>query len=350
MTRHGSFARGVSTWGPPHAYQIVTRVVAALALPCIAPPAAGSADAASPVQAASATAARPTSPSLVTPIPATGAVPPIADRAVLSVPRELAPGVSAREYERRAKALKASCFGGRKGATRERGLTQLSDWTDPTSWPVLWRVMRAEADDVRLAVLDHLAAQGGLGEAQLADLAIRDEDPAVRHESARRIRRPAGPEVLAVIDNALRAPQHAIANNAGILAGRVDAFAAIPVLIFAQATADEARSKADLAWIAIATRQSYVANVVPVVGNGSGAFQPVIGSVASGVVMRVQDAVVYTYRADVHNALVSLTTRESGQATADFGWDMARWWTWFNAEFVPAYRAKAGLPALDAAP
>lgn len=288
--------------------------------------------------------------SLVTPIPSTGAVPPIADRSALNVPRELAPGVSALEYERRAKALKASCFGGRKGATRARGITQISDWTDPTSWPVLWRVMRAEADDVRLAVLDHLAEQGGLGEAQLADLAIRDDDAAIRHEAARRIGRPAGPEVLAVIDNALRAPQHAIANNAGILAGRVDAFAAIPVLIFAQATADEARSKADLAWIAIATRQSYVANVVPVVGNGSGAFQPVIGSVASGVVMRVQDAVVYTYRADVHNALVSLTTRQSGQATADFGWDMARWWTWFNAEFVPANRAKAGLPPSDAAP
>ena len=296
----------------------------------------------------------PASPSvpaaLVTPIPATGAVPPIADRAVLTVPRELAPGVSAAEYERRAKALKASCFGGRKGATRARGITQLSDWTDPTSWPVLWRVLRTEADDVRLAVLDHFAAQGGLGEAQLADIAIRDDDAAIRHEASRRIRRPAGPEALAVIDNALRAPQHSIANNAGILAGRVDAFAAIPVLIFAQATADEARTKADLAWIAIATRQSYVANVVPIVGNGSGAFQPVIGSVASGVVMRVQDAVVYTYRADVHNALVSLATRQSGQATADFGWDMARWWSWFNTQFVPAQRAKAGLPPRDSAP
>lgn len=319
---------------------------AALALACIAASAAASA----PTQSGPAPAARPASPSLVTPIPATGAVPPIADRAVLNVPRELAPGVSAQEYERRAKALKASCFGGRKGATRARGITQVSDWTDPTSWPVLWRVMRVEGDDVRLAVLDHLAAQGGLGQAQLADIAIRDDDAAIRHEAARRIPRPAGPEVLAVIDNALRAPQHSIANNAGILAGRVDAFAAIPVLIFAQATADEARTKADLAWIAIATRQSYVANVVPIVGNGSGAFQPVIGSVASGVVMRVQDAVVYTYRADVHNALVSLTTRESGQATADFGWDMARWWTWFNTEFVPAQRAKAGLPPADAAP
>jgi hypothetical protein len=277
-------------------------------------------------------------------------VPPTVDRSVLAVPADLAPGVSALEYERRAKALKASCFGGRKGPARARGIVQVSDWTDPTSWSVLWRVMRGEADDVRLAVLDHFATQGGLGEAQLADLAIRDEDPAIRHEAARRITRPAGPEVLAVIDDALRAPQHAVANNAGILAGRVDAFAAIPVMIFAQATADQARSKADLAWIAIGTRQSYVANVVPVVGNSSGAFQPVIGSVATGVVMRVQDAVVYTYRADVHNSLVALSTRASGTSTADFGWDMPRWWTWFNTEFVPAQRARAGLPELDVAP
>jgi len=348
--RRGPLAHSVSTLQRASARRAVSLVATALALACIAGFATSPAFADGLPQAGSAPAARPPSPSLVAPIPATGAVPPIASRAVLNVPRELAPGVSAQEYERRAKALKASCFGGRKGATRARGITQVSDWTDPTSWPVLWRVMRAEGDDVRLAVLDHLATQGGLGEAQLADIAIRDEDAAIRHEASRRIRRPAGPEVLAVIDNALRAPQHAIANNAGILAGRVDAFAAIPVLIFAQATSDEARSKADLAWIAIATRQSYVANVVPIVGNGSGAFQPVIGSVASGVVMRVQDAVVYTYRADVHNALVSLTTRESGQSTADFGWDMARWWTWFNTEFVPAQRAKAGLPPADTAP
>lgn len=288
-------------------------------------------------------------PSLLAPIPASGAVPPIADRAVLQVPAELNTNVSAAEWDRRAKALKAGCFGPRKGAARARGFAQLADWTDPSSWAPLWRIMREEADDARLATLDHFASQGGLGQAQLAQIAIRDEDAAIRHEASRRIPRPAGPEVLAVLDDALRSPTHAIANQAGILAGRVDAFGAIPALIFAQATTDEARSKADLAWIAVGTRQSYVANVVPIVGNSSGAFQPVIGSVASGVVMRVQDAVVYTYRADVHNALVALTTRDAGRATADFGWDMRRWWSWFNAEYVPAMRAKAGLPPLEAA-
>lgn len=287
-------------------------------------------------------------PSLLAPIPATGAVPPLVNRSVLQVPAELSTNVSATEWDRRARALKSGCFGPRKGAARARGFAQLADWTDPSSWSPLWKVMREEGDDVRLAVLDHFASQGGLGQAQLAQIAIRDDDPAMRHEASRRIPRPAGPEVLAVLDEALRSPTHAIANQAGLLAGRVDAFGAIPALIFAQATVDEARSKADLAWIAIATRQSYVANVIPIVGNSSGAFQPVIGSVASGVVMRVQDAVVYTYRADVHNALVSLTTRDAGRATADFGWDMRRWWTWFNTEYVPAMRARAGLPPLEA--
>ena len=60
--------------------------------------------------------------------------------------------------------------------------------------------------------------------------------------------------------------------------------------------------------------------------------------------MRVQDAMVYTYRSDVHQSLVALTTRDFGASTVDNGWDMKRWWTWFNTEYVPYKQARAGIP------
>lgn len=236
-------------------------------------------------------------------------------------------------------------FGIRRGAVREEGIAQFKRWKDPASWQVLWDAMKREKDDVRLAYLDHLASQGGLGQAMLAKIAIRSDEAEMRHEASRRIHRPACDEVVAMIELGLRDDRHAVANQAGLLAGKVDAFAVIPSLIFAQVAADEKKTDGDLAWIAIGTRTNYIANVVPVVGDRTGAFQPIVGSLQTGVLMRVQDAMVYTYRSDAHHSLVALTTRDFGQSTVDNGWDMKRWWTWFNTEYVPYKQAQAGLPA-----
>lgn len=254
-------------------------------------------------------------------------------------------GSDGQSYERSAKDFIRTRFGSRRGLIRSTNLQQFSQWTVPASWQALWEAMQDQQDDVKLAFFDHLATQGDLGEAMLAKIAIKSNDTAIRHEATRRIRRPACDAVVAVIDLGLRDKRHVVANQAGLLAGKVDAFAVIPSLIFAQATADEKKNDGDLAWIAIGSQISYVANVQAVVGDGAAAFTPVIGNLQTGVLMRVQDAMVYNYRSDVHQSLVTLTTRDFGQSTADMGWDIKRWWRWFNEVYVPFQQARAAAAA-----
>ncbi len=254
-------------------------------------------------------------------------------------------GSDGQSYERSAKDFIRTRFGSRRGLIRSTNLQQFSKWTVPASWQALWEAMQDQQDDVKLAFLDHLATQGDLGEAMLAKVAIKSNDTAIRHEASRRIRRPACDAVVAIIDLGLRDKRHVVANQAGLLAGKVDAFAVIPSLIFAQATADEKKNDGDLAWIAIGSQISYVANVQAVVGDGAAAFTPVIGNLQTGVLMRVQDAMVYNYRSDVHQSLVTLTTRDFGQSTADMAWDIKRWWRWFNEVYVPFQQARAAAAA-----
>lgn len=288
--------------------------------------------------ATSLAATPPIPASLLQPIPATGGVAPAVDPVIL---RPAGSGASAQSFKRSAEDFVRSKFGSRRGAIREQNLELLAQWKDPASWQVLWEAMKDQKDDVRLAYLEHLAGQGGLGQAMLAKIAIRSDESAMRHEATRRIARPACDEVIAMIELGLRDDRHLVVNQAGLLAGKVDAFAVIPSLIFSQVSADEKTTDGDLAWIAIGTRTNYIANVVAVTGDNSGAFQPVLGSLQTGVLMRVQDAMVYNYRTDAHNSLVAMTTRDFGQSTVDYGWDMKRWWTWFNTEYVPFKQAQA---------
>ncbi|MSR44776.1 MAG: hypothetical protein EXS15_05385 [Phycisphaerales bacterium] len=278
-------------------------------------------------------------PSLLRTIPSTGGIPFAVDPAILAPANPT--GTSAQSYQRSAEDFVRTKIELRRGAAKSQTLQLFSQWRDAESWQSLWTALKGQKDDVRLAWMDHLANQGPLGEASLAWIAIRADELAMRHEASRRITRPACDEVVAMIELGLRDDRHLVVNYAGLLAGKVDAFAVIPSLIFAQVSADENKTKGDLAWIAIGTTTNYIANVVPVVGDRAGAFQPVLGTLQTGVLMRVQDAMVYTYRTDVHQSLVAMTTRDFGQSTADHGWDMKHWWVWFNTEYVPFKQAQA---------
>jgi hypothetical protein len=72
-----------------------------------------------------------------------------------------------------------------------------------------------------------------------------------------------------------------------------------------------------------------------VVGDNAGAFQPVIGQLIEGVVMRVQDCEVTIYHGSVHDSLVAISSFDSGTNTASLGWDMRAWYRWFNEQYVP---------------
>jgi hypothetical protein len=161
---------------------------------------------------------------------------------------------------------------------------------------------------------------------------------------------PADEPVKYLLNKALRTEDHEVMCAAATVAGALSVTSAIPLLIFGQAAVsggDGGEGQGDLAWIAIQTQQAYVQSLVPVVGDSSAAFQPVIGIVSSGVVMRVVDAVVIEYRTPVHDALVAMTTHDWGQSTAHLSYNVQAWWDWYNDEYVPFKNEQARKAALS---
>lgn len=117
---------------------------------------------------------------------------------------------------------------------------------------------------------------------------------------------------------------------------------AIPYLIQAQA---EPRRRdvrrGAIAQIVVGTQQAFVANLTPVVANNAVGFQPTIGVVTNGVVLRVMDAVVWAYRTEVHRNLVGLADQSWGQSTGHMGYDQRAWYDWYENEFKPELAARA---------
>ena len=296
---------------------------------------------------------------LLSPLPSTGGIPAIYDHLYGPSDAELAYRAKLREYEKQLRLIKREYFRSQNASLMNEGLEQIREFTDAAAFKPMLEVFEDSPDGVRLAIFDHLAAQGEQGQAALAWAAIhftKEDEAAMRHEATLRLgeainsnkeRRSQTPQpVLQILDNALRSNNHVLANNAGALAGAISALETIPLLMFAQATEDVAPADGDLAWIAIQTQQAYVANVTPVVGDDAGAFQPVIGVVSEGTILRVMDAVVVTYRTEIHSALVNMTTHDWGQSTEHLAYNMKAWWTWYNTEYVPFRNEQAAAARL----
>lgn len=285
---------------------------------------------------------------LLSPIPGRGGVPPIVELMAGPSASDIELAGRRRRWEQQIRRIAHEHFGSiRVPEIRADGIERLQAITDPVAFAPMVEVLEAEDDDVRLAVLDHLADLGDQGQAAVAWVAIQDESAAIRHEAVRRLKSPASEPVLALLDQALRSPQHEVANNAGTVAGAVQALQAIPLLIFAQATTDTSEGQGDLAWIAIQTQRAFIARVDAVVNDGVAAFIPIPGVVSEGVILRVVDAVVIVYRTEVHRSLVAMTTQDWGQSTAHLGYDMNAWWHWYNEQYVPYKNREARIEALS---
>jgi hypothetical protein len=288
---------------------------------------------------------------LLNPIPDRGPLPPIIEMMYGPTPDELAFRAQVREYRQQIRKIRHEHFGKIKvQAIRQDGIEKLREFTDPAAFIPMIDELRRENDDVRMAVLDHLRSQGDQGQASLAHVAIYDKDAAIRGAALARLSKPASGPVLQVLDGALRSTVHETANNAGTVAGAIDALETIPLLIFSQVTNDEVEEEGDLAWILIGTQTAFVSDLEPVVGDSSGAFAPIVSVITSGVILRVVDAVAIIYRTEIHNSLVAMTTDDWGQSTADLGWDPKVWWKWYNTEYLPFKNEQARLAALSAEP
>ena len=292
----------------------------------------------------------PTKPQFATPqtIPDRGAVPPVVDPQLVESVHDMALAAEYGPYKRQLRALARRYFTNRRNSEiREEGYTQLQGFTDTGALFAMPFTLDRQKPDVIEAMFDHMASSGSNGQAALAWTAIHHENEEIRAQATNRISATDDPLVLAVIEHGLRDTRHAVVNAAGKLAGTINAFQTIPLLIFSQYSRDEVRSQGDLAWIAIGTQQSYVQNLIPVAGNEAGGFQPVIGTITEGFVMRVTDYVAIVYRTEVHYSLVKLADSATGQSTEHLGWDMRRWRDWYNSEYLPQYQAKAAEAALQ---
>lgn len=300
------------------------------AFPPVAPPAP-------PAAPADAAHHRDPTVGLLTPIPETG-VPPIYSKMYDLTAEQIAVRGKMRDYAKQIAHIKYKCFGPVKAQdVRQKGIEQLQEFTDPAAFQPMIEQLVREADDVRLAMLDHFARQGDEGQAALGWVAIFDKDLAIRNEALKRMVAPAGDAVKYLLNRALRTKDHDVVCAAATVAGALNVIESIPLLIFAQATsnAGPGEGQGDIAWIAIQTQRAYVQNVTPIVGSNTGAFQPVIGIVSDGVVMRVVDAIVIDYLTPVHNALVAMSSGDWGKPTEYLSYNIQAWWDWYNTQYVP---------------
>lgn len=289
------------------------------------------------------------------PIPSEGVVPPIPGAGSVGSERELTMRARVREYEKQLRIIKRKYFGAagmqRAEALRAEGFAQLREFTDPAAFGPMLKLFGDAEDEIVLMMLDHFATLEDDGQAVLASVAIFHERPAIRNEATVRITMPPVSTVLGVLDGALRSQDSQVVSNAALLAGTHNILETIPLLIFGQAAATgREEGRGDIAWIAIETQRAYVQGVNPVAGNAAGAFAPIIGTVSEGSVLRIQDAVVITYRTVVHRVLVSMTTADWGESTAELGYDLNGWWSWYNGEYVPFKANQAALKALAEEP
>jgi hypothetical protein len=256
--------------------------------------------------------------------------------------------------ERDLRKLRFKYFSSNFTELRQQGILKLREVTDPAAFPLFVSIFERDQKDVRQAILDHLLDIGTPeADATLAWSAVYDREAwfrkaasdalARRHTASGEVSVP----VRSVIAQSLRSSNETTIASGAQLAQTLSLFDAIPMLINAQvsggATGGGSGGGAgggSLAFILVGTQQAFVADLTPVVGDSAVAFDPTLGVVTDGTVMRIIDAVVITYRIEVHNALVRLANAGwDGRDTSPMGWDGGKWREWYTKDFVP-YRAR----------
>lgn len=256
------------------------------------------------------------------------------------------------ELERELRRIRMSYFSGiRNTEVRQVGIAKLREYTDPAIFPSLLKIFERDGSDVRTAILDHLQDQRSpLADATLAWAAMFDSGRAHREAAARRLlerARETGEVSLYVrsaIAKGLRSGVHDEVSAAAQLANTLNLVDAIPLLINAQIQGAQigqggGGGETSLAYILVGQQQTFVADLTPVVADSAVAFDPTLGVVTDGVILRIIDAVVLTYRVEVNNALIGLSSRAWGQPTRRLGWDNRGWVDWYVKEFRPYWEA-----------
>lgn len=263
--------------------------------------------------------------------------------------------VELRQVERELRRLNAMYFRTRHAETRQIGIYRLREFTDPIAFPAMLEVFRNSGDDVRAAVLDHLASlEQDDADTTLAWAAVFGASDAWRNES--RARLVARVDAVGHVSDPIKfivAGALTKHNEEEIVAGAqvadlLSIYEVIPHLINAQVGggSSEAREgNGSLAYIVIGKQISFVSDLTPIVADSAVAFDPQLSVVTEGVILRVDDAVVVTYLPQVSRVLNRLGSALTGDATDAMGYDLAAWWKWHDEAYLPAMAAMAARGA-----
>ncbi|MEE2681272.1 MAG: hypothetical protein VX641_02755 [Planctomycetota bacterium] len=222
--------------------------------------------------------------------------------------------------------------------TRREGIRTLRSIVAPEAFLPMIERFHDQRDDVRDAMLDHLAEQLEPGQAALAWLAIHARDERLRDRSTQRLKKPPGHLVLDLLDSSLRHPNMHIATHAAHLVNVLEVTEAIPLLINTQITASEVNRRGipnGTGMIRSGRQISYIAGVRPVFGPGVAAYQPIVGTINEGFAVESGTGRRLICRPGIHQALVDITSREIGSSTESFGYDVAQWHEWHQSTYLP---------------
>lgn len=225
---------------------------------------------------------------------------------------------------------------------RQAGIEKLRQYTEPATFEAMIEIFGRSGDDVVQAIFEHLASlDTPEALATIAWTAVFEDHKgrrAMAHDTLSQSLkgRSAPHSVRSVVAEGLRRSHDPHVANAAGLAATLQMAEAIPAMIASQVRGGgQTRGDRSLAYILIGQQQAFVSDLQPVVGDSAVAFDPDLSVVTEGVVLRVIDAVVVTYRVEVHDALVRLTSDLWGQDTSYLGWDIPKWKRWYAGEFVP---------------
>jgi hypothetical protein len=274
---------------------------------------------------------------------------PVAKRYAEAQKRRLA-------IEREFKLIRAKHFRNIRGTEmRQAGIVKMKAYDEPALFPSMLEIFGNEGPDVQGALLDHWSDLNlDEADATITWTAVFSKDKAFREAAKQRLLAKAkandghvSNRIKSVIAIGLRKQRTSEVVAAAELARDLRLFDAIPMLIAAQAVGQPAGTSAGfggggegddsaLAYIVVGQQVAFVSDLTPVVGDNAVAFDPTLAVATEGVVMRVMDAFVVTYRIEVNSALIGLANSGwDGRSTAPLGWNGRAWREWYVKEFLP---------------
>ncbi|HYD01151.1 MAG TPA: hypothetical protein VEB22_07990 [Phycisphaerales bacterium] len=251
------------------------------------------------------------------------------------------------EAEKQMKTIRFKHFGGKAVAeVRQAGIAELRKVTDSAAFPSMLEIFRDEQADVQKAVVDHLAdLNTDHSLTTLAYAAVYEKKPEIKKLAAAALKAKADggqktPDgVHTIIASGLDSKSFVARGDAARLAVNLKLIEAIPAMIAAQISPTGGGTGGGyIAYIVVGTQRAYVADLDPVVGDGSVAFDPVPGVLTEGVILAINDAVAIQYSTGVHDALVGFTSGLSGEDTSRLGWNPRKWQAWYAGTLVPKLR------------